>query len=631
MMQQAQSNQQAPKMHRRTSAILREQGEQDVASPARKKFHGFLNECRSIITQHNLPQPTCFISYAWGEGGEKREQLQSQLSHLKADLERLGATVYLDIENLGTHINSFMDHISECDFIFLIGTPSLKERLEAKKTQKNNAQYEFDKILERHQERPECLVPLRLEGNSMGEAFPEIYFGRDVKTLLRASLVRPCRIQGDDWIAPGAIREYVDTLSNYRPLGVIPAIYGMSAHANPNVMAAYKGARDGLLRQLKTIAELVPELKRFYQTPEFVQLLGEKPDGSKRETRLDDNFINLMVVKREEQKAKEKQLKEDKAEEKDEREAEGKDKEAPEDKSKREQHLSSFESILKPKEPIELTKMFPEGDLSIQTPEQDRRLLIEGRAGVGKTTLSKYLSYQWAKGDAGVLPQWQRQFAAVFFIRLRNLLDEARYPAGRPVTMQNVVHKEFELDRQGWDVEQVRTGLVALEQRPTLYVLDGFDEVAEQIKNPPSHLVSLFRELWQKPFWITTSRPSYVTASAIHAQQFKQLENIGFLQADVERFIERYVESVAEEDDEAEMLQERIKGLKSYVLDNPNLRAIASIPINLEWLCAIPEDERKAQDTLSDVYNKMVLARALRHARKANEDSPDVLELLDLE
>ena len=561
----------------------------------------------------------------------KQEQLQSQLRHLKEDFERLGGKVYLDISNLGTHINSFMDKIHGCDFIFLIGTPALKKRLEDTKSPKNNAQYEFDKILEKLQASPDSLVPLMLEGNRPSEAFPAIYFGRELKTTIRESLIRPFHQEGDDWIAPGALSEYIDTLSlpggDAKGLGIIPALYGMTERNNPNVMAAYRGARAKLIDGLKSIASLAPELRRFYQTPEFVQLLGETPHGTPRETRLDDNFINLMVVKREEQKAKEKQLRED-AQAKEGNEAEGKPRE--EGKDKREQHLSSFESIMKPKEPIELTKMFPEGDLSLQTPEQDRRLLIEGRAGVGKTTLSKYLSYQWAKGEAGILPHWQRQFAAVIFIRLRSLLDEERYPQRTDVSMADVVLKEFELHRHGWDATRVREALTALEQRPVLYVLDGFDEVAEQIKRPPTHLRELFRQLWEQPYWITTSRPSYVTASAIHVKAFKQLENIGFLQADVERFIERYVDSVAEEEDEEDALKTRVKELKAYVLENPNLRAIASIPINLEWLCAIPADERKAQDTLSDVYDKMVDARVLRHAKKANEGHPEILEKLDL-
>ena len=167
--------------------------------------------------------------------------------------------------------------------------------------------------------------------------------------------------------------------------------------------------------------EIIHHLKRVYTNKDFIVLLGEKPDGTKRETSLDGHFINLMVVKHEEQAQKETALK-NRDEVKDGHE-----------KTERAQDISSFEAILQPKQPIELAQVFPKGPLSQQTPVSDRRLLIEGRAGIGKTTLSKYFAYQWALGPSGKLPEWQAQFKAVVFIRLRNLLNTAHYPKGQPI------------------------------------------------------------------------------------------------------------------------------------------------------------------------------------------------------
>ncbi len=47
------------------------------------------------------------------------------------------------------------------------------------------------------------------------------------------------------------------------------------------------------------------------------------------------------------------------------------------------------------------------------------KLLVIGKAGVGKTTLMHFISYQWSKGKL-----WSDDFNYVFRIRLKDLTNE---------------------------------------------------------------------------------------------------------------------------------------------------------------------------------------------------------------
>eukprot|EP01099_Mayorella_cantabrigiensis_P002430 TRINITY_DN2060_c0_g1_i2.p1 TRINITY_DN2060_c0_g1~~TRINITY_DN2060_c0_g1_i2.p1 ORF type:complete len:163 (+),score=26.95 TRINITY_DN2060_c0_g1_i2:74-562(+) len=126
-------------------------------SPGRVIIKDFLKECKLLIKDKcfAFSSPRCFISYAWEQDKQKNEQLQRRLEILKEDLEKLGAVVQLDIRNLQSSLTEFMKKgIENSDYIFLIGTPRLKERLAEMGATLNNAQYEFEEIKKKSATNP---------------------------------------------------------------------------------------------------------------------------------------------------------------------------------------------------------------------------------------------------------------------------------------------------------------------------------------------------------------------------------------------------------------------------------------------------------------------------------------------
>ena len=87
---------------------------------------------------------------------------------------------------------------------------------------------------------------------------------------------------------------------------------------------------------------------------------------------IEQSYINLAIVQSEEQRAKEKKL--SKAEDKD-------------------AIIGTFEEIYGTKTVIDVKDMFK------KCKDGKQKILVLGRAGIGKSTFCRYVTYQWAKGE----------------------------------------------------------------------------------------------------------------------------------------------------------------------------------------------------------------------------------------
>src|SRR5207237_7727967 len=83
--------------------------------------------------------------------------------------------------------------------------------------------------------------------------------------------------------------------------------------------------------------------------------------------------------------------------------------------------IGTYEEIYGMKTKIEIKNIFE------KCKDQTKNIIVLGRAGIGKTTFCRYVTYQWATGAI-----WQ-QYDVVVFIRLCSL-TESRYPLLVPGT-----------------------------------------------------------------------------------------------------------------------------------------------------------------------------------------------------
>lgn len=279
--------------------------------------------------------------------------------------------------------------------------------------------------------------------------------------------------------------------------------------------------------------------------------------------------------------------------------------------------ITCFEQIYGTKTPIELNDIFePNKDKKgVKANTNSKRLLVLGRAGIGKSTLCQYMAYQWANSNAEE-KLWQKngkeKFKLVLWIPLRNLLN---YSLNEQFPYDAILKEIIPEDHVGEKVltrGQIRAALKQFNPEEILYILDGYDEVLGRENE-------LIRRLLSQANIILTSRPhgvnEYLVSDKAKSMD-KTFENIGFLDEDIEHYIDNFFEKDEENRKYGEPLKKFLKG-------HPNIWGIAHIPINLLLICVAWKDNydrinQKAikNVTLTDLYYGLIVYLGRRYLEK---------------
>ena len=253
-----------------------------------------------------------------------------------------------------------------------------------------------------------------------------------------------------------------------------------------------------------------------------------------------------------------------------------------------EHRINSWEDIRASKEPIVLNTLFENRRGKIP-----KKLLILGRAGIGKSTLCQYIAHQWAEGKL-----WKEKFEAVFWIPLRKL--------------QNVHSAETvasTLFRLCCPMKGVFTKDVAnyLQKNPSriLLILDGLDEISLAEDGPQKRILD---QLLKFPYWIVTSRPH--AAGGLCADDI--IENVGYASKTIDLYIQKSFKNQA-----AAVIQK--------LRQNPILFGFCHIPINLELICTIlnkSKGDLSNINSMTSLYEQLTLTLQKRFLDKIGR--PDV-------
>jgi len=262
-----------------------------------------------------------------------------------------------------------------------------------------------------------------------------------------------------------------------------------------------------------------------------ISLLDEK------KKRVSDIFVNLAIIKeRKEEKSKDKLL-------------------------NRETFLSSYEEIHKPKEPIEIKELI----------NTSKKSLIYGKAGVGKTTLCKYIAYKWAKGEL------YNKFEYVVYIPLRKW-DSTQLKEVIRSHYYSQYKEEIDLD-------------IKENSNKILFLFDGYDELKSD-KRDGLHKAIRDNKLTN---YIITTRPYGYQKSDFRVDEY--FETIGFTDENVEKYIDAFFK---ENNDKA-------KSLKAYLKTNISIKHIGYIPLMLEMICLQWEQKEFSESlTMTELYTQSI-------------------------
>ncbi|KAF9571436.1 hypothetical protein EC968_000531 [Mortierella alpina] len=252
---------------------------------------------------------------------------------------------------------------------------------------------------------------------------------------------------------------------------------------------------------------------------------------------------------------------------------------------------------------IPLEQLFDERKLRDGKNDHPRRILVQGRAGIGKTTLCKKLVYAHQTG------LWKDRFDMVLWLPLRQL------KALKVHTLEGLFREKF--FTQGLEQEgkaQASALAVSAREGKVLFILDGLDEIVFDTEGDERiALRELLAVLFKQKYIVITSRPSGLDRSLLPPIDL-ELETIGFSAQNVSDFLEKVLEPDA------------VKTVKDFIRQTPLIEGLVNIPVQLDVIClswdSLPKDSPAI--TMTGLYQLMVRNLWRKDALRLNKTAGGV-------
>ncbi|KAH0566258.1 hypothetical protein GP486_000333, partial [Trichoglossum hirsutum] len=269
-----------------------------------------------------------------------------------------------------------------------------------------------------------------------------------------------------------------------------------------------------------------------------------------------------------------------------------KEPEKPQDRFHR---LPSFEAVNANQQVlVSLQDLFEPRKLSDGSTRAPKRILIWGRAGVGKTTLSKKIVYEFMQDGVGKM--WSGQFNWVLRVPLRKL----KLKSVDSLT-DFIYHEYFHSESKDHAfAKTLNEHIQGPDKFKTLFILDGLDEIrgweADESKG------SFLKNLLNQPTVIITSRPIGVDLTTIDPMDL-ELETIGFSQENVWTYLEHK---------DIMQSEEAVADIKQFIKSNPFVQEMVNVPIQLDAFC-YSWDEIKQMRQVHNTSTVTTLYQAMIH------------------
>ena len=223
-----------------------------------------------------------------------------------------------------------------------------------------------------------------------------------------------------------------------------------------------------------------------------------------------------------------------------------------------------------------------------------RKVLVEGDAGIGKTTLTISLSEDWARGELF------QEFELLLILSLRQ----------KEVTSAGSLRELLKLFHSSPRVcESVASYLEEEEAENVLVIADGWDELGESERREGSFLYQLLFKMFPSMSVVVTSRP--FASAPLHNLPCidRFVEVSGFSNDD----IKEYIQSEFSSD------QKKARHLLEQLEHNPLIESTCSVPLNCAIVCHLCHEytlEEALPSTMTQLYTRLIFYIVGRNLRK---------------
>ncbi len=245
---------------------------------------------------------------------------------------------------------------------------------------------------------------------------------------------------------------------------------------------------------------------------------------------------------------------------------------------------------------IPLEQLFEKQKLRNGSEGVPQRILIQGRAGIGKTTLCKKLVYEYYSHGL-----WQDLFDNILWVPLRQL-KLASQATSLHCLEDLLCHRYFSTHG---NAKAQALGKTFLEhQEKTLFILDGLDEATEMFSE--SHPLNQFlKDLLNQSRVLITSRPAGVDASQCNELDL-ELETVGFSSENIQTYIGKFVLNAKERAE-----------IEQFINRTPLIQSLVNVPIQLDALCYSWSSLSKNKAvTIASLYEAMVSKLWLKDSKR---------------
>ena len=233
-------------------------------------------------------------------------------------------------------------------------------------------------------------------------------------------------------------------------------------------------------------------------------------------------------------------------------------------------------------------------------------VLVEGRPGCGKTTLTHKITRDWATG-----PNILNQLDNLFLVSLRILaLKDINSLSG----ILNIIYHNGEISQKVADKLDNENGEGAC------FIIDGLDEYKER-DNPDSVIYQLLhKEYLSRAMIIVASRP--VGTVNVRDRASQRVEVLGFSKDQIKVYMEAY----RFKDGTSSVLR-----LDAFLKDHVNVHHMCYLPVHAAMICYINDYcDGKIPSTETKIYELFTLL-TIKRMLKVNNDSTKITSLRGLE